>query len=207
MLNKNDRAILEISIRMALQQYLSESCVQNVQLENFVCKSATYEQLLNVTFNQHYKRYQLSTDLLECIAMRVVCERLQPLLNEKVDLTIYGIAKHALANLRNYGQRHPGVKVFAKWISLGIAASVASAYVYNKILSVYIKGCKGKEAKELIACIKKVKIQSHQKAIQALKTAQTSCTHLEDPEEVEICQREYTYEIERIQKRIARLSG
>ena len=206
MISKNEKVILETSIRMALQQQLKDCKTNNPQVKKFIADKATYEQLLNATFNQHFGHKELPTDLLEAFALHSICKVLQPL-TEGGNLTIHGILKNAYLALRKSATKYPGVATGAKWVSLGISAGVAFAYVYNKYLSIYVKTCKGLPKEKIPECIKKVKIQSLQKAAQALKVAQTSCSHLEDPEEIEICQREYAYEMEEIQNRISKLTS
>jgi hypothetical protein len=207
MLDSTEKFVLESTLRYVLCEKLKTQLVNNPRLEKFITEGATYSQLLNSVFNQHKEHYNLTDELLESIALYTICERFTSV-NEKVmDHTVYNLIKKSLAKVRTTGKKYPGVKVFAKWVSLGIGASIAGAYVYNMILAKYVRGCKSVPKEDLLLCIKKVKIKSLQKVLQSLKIAQGSCRTLDEPDEIEICQREYSYEMEKIQTRISKLLG
>jgi len=201
-----DNEVLEISLRVALCQNFKTILENNQDLKKFIMYEATFKQLMNVVFNQHYKKYDLSDELLEGIALYSIYERLYNLNESASDATIFQLLKTIKLKINKITTKYPGVKIFSKWVLLGISASLAATYVYNKILINYIRQCKNVDKKQLKNCIKKVKIVSLQKTIVALKTAQQTCNNLDKPENVEICKRDYMYQIEYLQDKIDGLS-
>ena len=173
--------------------FLLENDVSDTK--NWILKEATYEQLLNLCFNQKENKYY-DTTLIESL---ILTERVQlnsrqkhPGLSQKAELaTQKGLSADArkkyfydvLAGIKDYFQSEQGKKVLkiGGLAVLGaIALGVAANYVYKRYFSESAKACKN--ASDFKACVVKYKKQAIQKTLQRLKQEKSQCSKTSKPE-------------------------
>ncbi len=231
-LNEKDRSSLTYVMKVTLLDQCSQNPSyfgDNVQdITTFIKEEATYEQLLNLTFNSKRQETYLPAEVLESVASWVVLCQLENMIPEDnlsemgsdiLEGTILTEKDSAAAAAKKKWQqlskwirdqkkrnaarlrKHPGIKKYGKWITLSIAATTGAAFVYTKFLSDASK-CKGKTGATYKACMKKVKITAQQEAVRALKMGMSTCSQFKD---VAKCKVSYQKEIKKRQAAISKL--
>jgi len=219
-LNEQDRTDLAYSIKVSL---LEQCCndpkyfKQNFNdIIKFITEDATYEQLLNLSFNSKRNEKYLPSEVLECVAVWTTLNELSIMIPDNVILEKINASEAIKKQWKRLSiwikkekqqaaekfKKYPGIKKYVKWALIGIPSGVGAAFVYKKFFSNSAKSCKGLVGPAYQKCIKKVKIKAHQSSLIALRQALTNCKQTTNSIK---CKQKYQKEIERRKQQINKL--